>query len=68
MKEMKEILICTMPFVVTAILLYPLLAIMGGNTDPFMWQREDRVFYFICTVCFGWALFSRVRHVHKELV
>ena len=68
MKELKEILICTTPFVVTAVLLYPLLAIMGGNTDPFMWQREDRVFYFICTVCFGWALFCRVRVVSKGLV
>ena len=61
MKELKEILVCTTPFIVAAVLLFPLLAIVGGNTDPFFWQREDRVFYFICTVCFGMMLYSRVR-------
>ena len=63
MKQLKEILTCTTPFMVAAILLFPLLAIMGGNTDPFLWGREDRVFYFICTVCFGYALFYRVKRV-----
>ena len=65
MKELKEILVCTAPFVVAALLLYPLLAIMGANSDPFMWQREDRVFYFICTVTFGWGLLARVQYVSK---
>jgi len=68
MKEMKEILICTTPFMVAAALLYPLMAIVGANTDPFMWQREDRMFYFICTVTFGLMLFNRVRSVSKEEV
>lgn len=68
MKELKEILACTAPFVVAALLLYPLLAVVGANTDPFMWQREDRMFYFICTVTFGFMLFNRVRYVRKEAV
>jgi hypothetical protein len=68
MKELKEILICTTPFVVAAALLYPLMAIVGANTDPFMWQREDRMFYFICTVTFGLMLFNRVRSASKESV
>ena len=67
MKALKEIAICTTPFMVAAVLLFPLLAIMGGGTDPFLWQREDRVFYFICTVCFGYALFCRVRGATKEM-
>ena len=68
MKELKEILICTTPFVVAALLLYPLMAVVGANSDPFMWQREDRMFYFICTVTFGLMLFNRVRSVSKEQV
>lgn len=68
MKELREIVVCTAPFMVAAVLLYPLLAIMGGNTDPFLWQREDRVFYFICTVCFGYAMYCRVRGASKEQV
>ena len=66
MKELKEILVCTTPFMVAALLLYPLMAVVGANTDPFMWQREDRMFYFICTVTFGLMLFNRVRSVSKE--
>ena len=68
MKELKEILVCITPYMVVSMLLYPLLAIVGGSTDPFMWERHDRVFYFICTVCFGYALFCRVRGVAKEQV
>ena len=68
MKEMKEILVCTAPFVIAATLVYPLMAIVGADTDPFMWQREDRMFYFICTVTFGLMLFNRVRSVNKEQV
>jgi hypothetical protein len=68
MKELKEILVCTTPFIVAALLLYPLMAIVGADTDPFMWQREDRMFYFICTVTFGLMLFNRVRSVSKEQV
>ena len=68
MKELKEILVCTTPFVIAATLLYPLMAIVGADTDPFMWQREDRMFYFICTVTFGLMLFNRVRSVNKGQV
>jgi len=68
MKELKEILICTTPFIVTAILLYPFMAIVGASTDPFMWQREDRMFYFICTVTFWWGLLYRVQYARKEPV
>lgn len=66
MKEFKEVLVCTTPFMVAAMLVYPFMAIVGANTDPFMWERTDRVFYFICTVCFGYALFCRVSWVAKE--
>jgi hypothetical protein len=62
MRELKAIVVCVTPFIVAALLLFPLLAIMGGGTDPFLWERNDRVFYFICTVCFGWALYKKVAY------
>jgi hypothetical protein len=49
-------------------LVYPFMAIVGANTDPFMWERHDRMFYFICTVTFGWGLLYRVSDVSKEQV
>jgi len=51
-----------------ALLVYPFIAIGGADFDPFMWERHDRMFYFICTVTFGYALFCRVRGVRKEQV
>lgn len=60
MKELKEILVCTTPFIVSAVLLYPFMAIVGANTDPFMWERIDRVFYGIFTWVFGAMLFARL--------
>jgi hypothetical protein len=68
MKELKEILVCTTPFAVVALMLFPFFAIVGGDTDPFMWERPDRVFYFICTVTFGIMLLGRVIYVRKEAV
>ena len=68
MKELKEILICTTPFVVAAVLLYPFMAIVGANFDPFMWERADRMFYFTCTMTFGAALIYRVQYVRKDVV
>ena len=68
MKELKEILVCTTPFVIAAMLVYPFMAIVGADFDPFMWERTDRMFYFICTGLFGWALFMRVDFARKEAV
>lgn len=67
MKELKEILVCTTPFMVAALLVYPFMAIVGANFDPFMWERTDRVFYVIGTALFGWALFMRVDFARKEM-
>jgi hypothetical protein len=60
MKELKEILVCTAPFIVAAVLVYPFMAIVGANTDPFMWERIDRVFYGIFTWVFGAMLLARL--------
>ena len=65
MKELKEMTLCVTPFIVSALLVYPFMAIVGADFDPFMWAREDRVFYAICVGLFGWALFMRVSHVSK---
>jgi len=66
MKELKAILICIVPFVVAALLLYPFMAIVGADFDPFMWERNDRVFYFILSVGFGIMLLVRVMHVEES--
>ena len=65
MKEMKEILVCVVPFMVSALLAYPFVAIIGGDLDPFMWAREDSMFYFVCTITFGVGLLYRVMFVRK---
>ena len=66
MKAFKEVLACTVPFIVAAFMVYPFMAIVGANTDPFMWERTDRMFYAICTGLFGWGLFIRVDYARKE--
>ena len=66
MKEIKEILVCITQFMVSAIMVFPFMAIVGANTDPFMWERTDRMFFFICTGLFGWALFMRVDFARKD--
>jgi hypothetical protein len=66
MKELKEMALCVTPFIVSAALVYPFMAIVGANTDPFMWQRDDRMFYAISTALFGWALFMRISNATKE--
>ena len=66
MKELKSVVRCVVPFIVTAIMVYPLMAIVGASFDPFMWERSDRMFYAICAVSFGWALMLRVLDVSRE--
>jgi len=66
MKEIKEMALCVTPFIVSAVLVYPFMAIVGADFDPFLWERTDRVFYVIGTALFGWALFMRVSFVAKE--
>lgn len=66
MKAVKEIVLCTTPFMVVAILLYPFMAIVGGGTDPFLWERVDRMFYFICTMCSGTMLLIRVTQYGRD--
>jgi hypothetical protein len=68
MKELKVILVCIVPFIVSALMVYPFMAIVGADTDPFMWERHDRMFYAIATGLYGWALFLRVDFARKEQV
>lgn len=65
MKELKAILVCIVPFVVAALLLYPFMAIVGADFDPFMWERADRFFYFVFSVGFGIMLLVRVMYVSE---
>ena len=64
MKEIKAIVVCIVPFIVAALLIYPFMAIVGANLDPFMWERGDRWFYMVCSTCAGLMLLVRVLHVH----
>ena len=64
MKEIRAIVICVVPFIVAAMLLYPFMAIVGADFDPFMWERADRWFYMIASVGAGLMLLVRVLHVH----
>lgn len=64
MKELKDMALCVAPFIVSGLLVYPFMAIVGANIDPFMWERIDRMFYAICTGLFGFMLFARL--VAKE--
>jgi hypothetical protein len=66
MKELKAIVVCVVPFVVAALLLYPFMAIVGANFDPFMWERADRFFYMISVGCSGTMLMLRVMHASGE--
>ena len=59
MKEIKELTRCVVPFIVSAVLVYPFMAIVGADLDPFMWERVDRMFYAICTGLFGFMLLGR---------
>ncbi len=68
MKETKEMTLCVVPFIVTALMVYPFMAIVGASFDPFMWSRDDRIFYGICSGLYGWALFMRINHARKEEV
>jgi hypothetical protein len=66
MKELIAILVCIVPFVVAALLLYPFMAIVGADFDPFMWERADRWFYMISSSCAGLMLLVRVMHVSES--
>jgi hypothetical protein len=66
MKELKAIAVCVVPFIVAALLLYPFMAIVGANFDPFMWERHDRFFYMVSSVCAGVMLLVRVMSVSVD--
>ena len=66
MKELKETALCVVPFIVSAVLVYPFMAIVGSDFDPFMWERDDRMFYAICTGLFGFMLLGRLMALPKE--
>lgn len=66
MKELISMVRCVVPYFVVTAMMYPFAAIIGGSWDAFMWERSDRVFFFVCSLVFGWALMLRVLHVSKE--
>lgn len=66
MKEIKTIGLCVAPFMVSSIMMFPFAAIIGGGLDPFVWERTDRVFYFICSGAAGLALLAKLLHGDKH--
>jgi hypothetical protein len=62
MDKAKQILLCVVPYIVAAGMLYPMAAIVGASWDAFAWERTDRVFFFICAVIAGTMLAFRINH------
>lgn len=60
MKEMKTILLCVVPYVVAALMVYPFAAIVGASWDAFSWDRTDRIFFFICVAAAGTMMALRI--------
>lgn len=67
MKELKAILVCIVPFVVAALMLYPFMAIVGADFNPFMWGRDDRMFYMVTSSGAGVMLLVRVMRVSEAV-
>lgn len=65
MDKAKEIALCVVPYMVSAMMMFPFAAIVGGGLDPFVWDRADRVMYFVFSGAFGTALLARLLHGDK---
>jgi hypothetical protein len=66
MREIKEMVFCVAPFVVTAATMYLLGAFVCASWDVAMWERSDRAFFGITAVVFGFALMLRLDYGRKE--
>lgn len=66
MKELLSVVRCITPYFIVTAMLYPFAAVIGGSWDAFMWERYDRVFFFVCSLAFGWMLMLRVLYVSGE--
>ena len=47
MKEIKEIVFCVAPFMVTAATMYLLGSFVAASWDVALWDRSDRAFFGI---------------------
>lgn len=62
MRELKEIVFCVTPFVVTAAMMYLLGSFVSASWDVTFWERSDRAFFGIMSVVFGFSLLHRLNH------
>ncbi len=60
MREIKEIVFCITPFVVTAATMYLLGSFVCASWNVAEWERTDRMFFGLTTVLFGFALMLRL--------
>lgn len=65
MREIKEIVFCVVPFIVTAATMYLLGSFVCASWDVALWDRSDRAFFGITAVVFGFALLFRLDHGRK---
>jgi hypothetical protein len=65
MREIKEIVFCVTPFVVTAATMYLLGAFVCASWDVAEWERSDRAFFGITAVVFGFSLLFRLDYGRK---
>lgn len=65
MREIKEMVFCVAPFVVTMAVMYLLGSFVSASWDVVEWERTDRVFFGFMSVVFGYALLFRLDYGRK---
>lgn len=67
MKEVREIVTCTVPFIIAAMLVYPFMAIVGADFDPFMWSVPTECSTLSVLGCSaGLCLYVWTTHVRSQ--
>ena len=65
MREIKEMVFCVAPFVVTMAVMYLLGSFVSASWDVVEWERTDRVFFGFMSIVFGGALLHRLDYGRK---
>lgn len=65
MREIKEMVFCVAPFMVTMAVMYLLGSFVSASWDVVEWERTDRVFFGFMSIVFGYALLFRLDYGRK---
>lgn len=66
MREIKEMVFCVAPFMVTMAVMYLLGSFVSASWDVVEWERTDRVFFGFMSIVFGSALLHRLDYGRKH--